>query len=89
MEKQVKTTEQEAKEKAAQEAIKKAEQDVLKAKDKKSNELETKANAILKDYPQAGEVHFTADGFPFLMLSDASNHAKTLDDKTVKTIKRK
>lgn len=34
------------------------------------------------------EVHITSDGTAFYSVSDAKNHARTLKDKTVETVKR-
>ena len=77
--------EKEAKEKAKAEADAKAKEE-QEEKDKSENTQTEKVNAIFKEYPEAKELHCTADGFCFFLLSDASNHARTLEDKTVKTI---
>jgi membrane protein involved in colicin uptake len=76
----------EAKKKAEAEAKAKAE---LDKKEKSVNQQTEKADAVFEEYPQAQELHCTSDGFCFFLSSDASNHANTLEDKTVKTIKRK
>lgn len=44
--------------------------------------------SILKDYPEANEINMTSNGFGFFDFNDAKNHASTLTDKTVVTVKK-
>lgn len=53
------------------------------------NRLEQEAVRILADYPDAAEIRMTADGFGFFREQDARNHADTLRDKSILTVKRK
>lgn len=41
---------------------------------------------IFKSNPQLKKVYVTSDGTPFYQETDAKNHAKTLDDKTVEPL---
>ena len=47
------------------------------------------AGRILAAYPDAPVVYMTANGFGFFRESEARNHAATLRDKAVITVKRK
>ena len=51
--------------------------------------LETEAGRILAAYPDAPAVYMTSNGFGFFKESEARNHAATLRDKAVITVKRK
>lgn len=53
------------------------------------SKAEKAARQIFSDYPDAREVYVTSDGFGFFKQSDARNHAATLREKTVVTVKRK
>ena len=52
----------------------------------KEKKLREKCLKVLKDYPDAKEAYITSDGFVFFTKSDATNHAVSLDDKTVLTV---
>jgi transcription termination factor Rho len=62
-------------------------------KEKKSKELTDafakKASEISKAYPGSGELYFTTDGYAFFQKNDAQNHAQSLENKIVVTIKNK
>ncbi len=58
-------------------------------KSEAKNRLEREAARILADYPDSKEVCMTADGFGFFREQDARNHADTLRDKSILTVKRK
>lgn len=45
------------------------------------------SDAIFKDHPKAMSYHKTSDGNAFFRISDANNHAKTLEDKKVVEVK--
>ena len=47
------------------------------------------AGRILAAYPDAPVVYMTSNGFGFFRESEARNHAATLRDKAVITVKRK
>lgn len=47
------------------------------------------AKSIFKGNPAMKEVHVTSDGTAFYTLNDAKNHARTLSNKGVITLKRK
>lgn len=51
--------------------------------------LEKQGLEILAAYPDATEVYMTSNGFGFFRETDARNHAATLRNKTVTTVKRK
>lgn len=51
--------------------------------------LEIEAGRILAAYPDAPAVYMTSNGFGFFKESEAHNHAATLRDKAVITVKRK
>ena len=51
--------------------------------------LEIEAGRILAAYPDAPAVYRTSNGFGFFKESEAHNHAATLRDKAVITVKRK
>lgn len=51
--------------------------------------LEIEAGRILAAYPDAPVVYMTSNGFGFFRESEARNHAATLRDKAVITVKRK
>lgn len=45
-------------------------------------------NKVFKQHPNLKEYHETSDGTKFFNPHDAKNHAKSLKDNTVKTVKR-
>lgn len=51
--------------------------------------LKAEAGRILTAYPDAPVVYMTSNGFGFFRESEARNHAATLRDKAVITVKRK
>lgn len=51
--------------------------------------LKAEAGRILAAYPDAPVVYMTFNGFGFFRESEARNHAATLRDKAVITVKRK
>ena len=51
--------------------------------------LKAEAGRILAAYPDAPVVYMTSNGFGFFRESEARNHAATLRDKAVITVKRK
>ena len=51
--------------------------------------LKAEAGRILSAYPDAPAVYMTSNGFGFFKESEARNHAATLRDKAVITVKRK
>ena len=53
------------------------------------NRLAAEAERIFAVYPDASVVYMTSNGFGFFKDSEARNHANTLRDKAVITIKRK
>ena len=53
------------------------------------NRLAAEAERIFAAYPDASVVYMTSNGFGFFKESEARNHANTLRDKAVITIKRK
>jgi membrane protein involved in colicin uptake len=75
---------------AAQEAAAKAAQEaaVKAAAEKEAQEAAARTRELFERFPAAQELYFTSDGFAFLVQSDAQNHANTLQEKTVQTIKR-
>lgn len=52
------------------------------------NVFNKKAKALFAEYPSASEMFFTVDGLAFFMECDAKNHAVSLKDGTVTTIKK-
>ena len=46
------------------------------------------AQGLFASQKTLNEVHITSDGTAFYSKSDANNHARTLKDKTVVTVKR-
>ncbi|MGM9817711.1 MAG: hypothetical protein ACI30B_01855 [Paludibacteraceae bacterium] len=56
---------------------------------KTGGQFDKKAQSLFAEYPKAVELYFTADAMAFLIECDAKNHAATLADGTVTTIKRK
>lgn len=46
------------------------------------------AQGLFASQKTLNEVHITSDGTAFYSKSDANNHARTLKDKTVATVKR-
>lgn len=52
------------------------------------SKCEDRAKKIFGDYPDINELYFTSDGMAFFSENDAKNHAATLKDGEVKTIKR-
>ena len=53
------------------------------------NRLTAEAERIFAAYPDASVVYMTSNGFGFFKETEARNHANTLRDKAVITIKRK
>lgn len=51
--------------------------------------LKAEAGRILAAYPDAPVIYMTSNGFGFFRESEARNHAATLRDKAVITVKRK
>ena len=45
-------------------------------------------NKVFKKHPNLSKYYETSDGTPFFRDHDAKNHAKSLKDKTVKTVER-
>lgn len=41
-----------------------------------------------KSYPETNEFHITSDGMAFFNSNDATNHAKSLGDKSVAKVTR-
>jgi hypothetical protein len=66
---------------------KKAENGATTTSDKKSKNQNI-ANDIFKRKPDVNEVYFTSDNMPFYTKNDASNHAKTLKNPNIETIKK-
>lgn len=54
----------------------------------KDNSREAKIKLVFASYPEAKSFHFTSDDNAFSLESDAKNHAKNLDDKSVTEITR-
>lgn len=54
---------------------------------KEQSENEKKADQLFGVYPGTKEFHFTADGTAFFTPSDARNHAVSLENKDIETIK--
>ena len=81
-----------ADEKEALEATAKAEKETAKAEADKAKAvkqaIKDKTKEIFKSYPTAKEIFFTSDGNAFLRDSDARNHAKTLTDTNLITVKK-
>ncbi|MDR0789643.1 MAG: hypothetical protein LBO06_02470 [Bacteroidales bacterium] len=63
-------------------------EDAAKQKEVKVD-IAAKAKRLFKSFPQADILYFTSDGTAFMSECDASNHAHTLTDDKVQTIKRK
>jgi len=83
--------EREAKAKADKEAKEAAEADIKAEADKAKavkQAIKDKTKEIFKSYPTAKEIFFTSDGNAFLRDSDARNHAKTLTDTNLITVKK-
>lgn len=84
-------------ERAAQEAAGKqsrqaaneaGESAALEGPEGKEGKLHAKGLAILDGHPTREAVYMTTNGFGFFKLSEADNHAATLGDNTVLTVKR-
>jgi hypothetical protein len=60
---------------------------IEKHKTEKSDN-EKKADQLFGVYPGTKEFHFTADGTAFFTPNDASNHAVSLENKEIETIKK-
>lgn len=58
-------------------------------KSETENRLAAEAKRIFTAYPDASVVYMTSNGFGFFKESEARNHANTLRDTTIITIKRK
>lgn len=54
-----------------------------------TNERKHKMQFIFKQHPNVEEFYVTSDDQAFFNASDAKNHAKTLENKEVDTIKRR
>ena len=54
-----------------------------------NGKFQERADAIFESYPNAEELHFTSDGLSFLLECDAKNHAASLKENQIETIKRK
>lgn len=50
--------------------------------------LSEKAIRLFAIYPDYKELHFTSDGLAFASYNSAFNHAKTLRDSKIETIKK-
>lgn len=50
--------------------------------------LGEKATRLFAIYPDYKELHFTSDGLAFASHNSAFNHAKTLRDSKIETIKK-
>lgn len=50
--------------------------------------LDKKAQTLFAEYPEKQEVYFTSDSLAFFLECDAKNHAYTLKDAQVTTIKK-
>lgn len=50
--------------------------------------LSEKAKRLFTIYPKMIELHITSDGLAFASYNSAFNHAKTLQDSKIETIKR-
>ena len=59
-----------------------------KKEETKEAKLRAKGFETLKVYPAKTQAFVTADGFVFLNNSDAGNHAATLEDKIIITVKK-
>lgn len=55
---------------------------------RKPTKLESEAVKILKEHPEQDKVHMTSDGFGYFNEHDAWNHARTLKNDEIITIKR-
>ncbi|MBY0244502.1 MAG: hypothetical protein K2Q03_03505 [Sphingobacteriaceae bacterium] len=47
-----------------------------------------KQNQYFENYPKVNVFHFTSDGYAFENGEQANEHAKSLEDNTVKTVTR-
>lgn len=50
--------------------------------------LSEKAKRLFTIYPEKKELHLTSDGLAFASYNSAFNHAKTLQDSKIETIKK-
>jgi membrane protein involved in colicin uptake len=92
-EKAAKAAEEKAAKAAEEKAAKAAEEKAAKAAEEKAAAAKPPANAaraqeLFARFPAAAELYFTGDGFAFLVKSDAVNHARSLKENEVVTIKR-
>lgn len=63
-------------------------EDEVQTKEEPLDEHRKRALEIFAKYPNQQEVHFTTDGLAFLSRCDAQNHAISLKDGGLTTIKR-
>lgn len=73
----------------AAEAAAREAADRAAAESEAGSRLKAEAGRILTAYPNAPVVYMTSNGFGFFKESEARNHAATLRDKAVITVKRK
>lgn len=76
-------------EKAAREATEQAARKTAAPKTGNKTPQQRAGEEILAQYPDEPKVYVTSNGFGFFRESEARNHAATLQDKTVITVKRK
>lgn len=76
-------------EKAVRETTEKAARNAATPKAGNKTPQERAGEEILAQYPDEPKVYVTSNGFGFFRESEARNHAATLQDKTVITVKRK
>jgi hypothetical protein len=70
-------------------ATKSEEANADKPKQKEENVFERKAHSLFADYRDTEVFYFTSDGLAFFSMTDAKNHATSLGNKEIKTIKKK
>lgn len=73
---------------ARQQAAEATTQQTAEPKTESKALLEKAGAQILAEYPDARVIYMTSNGFGFFREADARNHAATLQDKAVTTIKR-
>jgi uncharacterized pyridoxamine 5'-phosphate oxidase family protein len=47
-----------------------------------------RAKELFKSYPSVKELYFTSNGMAFIELNDARNHARSLKDAEIETVKK-
>ena len=62
---------------------------VKPSQETKESKNAAKAAKLLKSHPEVNEVFFTSDGLAFFEKNHADNHARSLKNKGIETIKRK